>query len=390
MVTVALHHQSKKIKIMKIAKLSSLLLSLFILSCSSDDTKSPTVATKTLAQKKLDVSLDKFPGLSLSVKSGTESYTLVAGEAKFIEQPMQVSSLHYMQSISKTFTAVAVLKLKEEGKISLDAKMNTYLPASICDNLANGNIITVRQLLNMTSGLPDYLDNEQFINDALSGPLPMPSAQVLGYVYGKPANFTPGTSFGYSNINYHLLALIIDSVTDNGHRDYITTKVINEAGLANTHYIAGTNMAAPAGTTASYMAGGDAFTDVSELQLGTVQSFIGDDGIVASTQDIAAFYYKLLKDGTLLTPESLTGMKTTVSYQGQPIYGLGLHFYKTPAGLQAIGHEGSGAGAAAYAFYFPSKNISVILCTNTGTLIDANKEAQFAALWQEIVDIIVR
>lgn len=108
---------------MKIAKLSSLLLSLFILSCSSDDTKSPTVATKTLAQKKLDVSLDKFPGLSLSVKSGTESYTLVAGEAKFIEQPMQVSSLHYMQSISKTFTAVAVLKLKEEGKISLDAKM---------------------------------------------------------------------------------------------------------------------------------------------------------------------------------------------------------------------------------------------------------------------------
>jgi len=375
---------------MKIAKLSSLLLSLFIISCNSDDTKSQTIDTKERAQEKLDAALSKFPGLSLSVKSGTESYTLVAGDAKMDEQPMQAASLHYMQSISKTFTAVAVLKLKEEGKINLDAKMNTYLSASVCDNLVNGNIITVRQLLNMTSGLPDYIENEQFFNDALSGPLPMPSAQVLSYVYGKPANFSPGTSFGYSNINYHLLALIIDSVTANGHRDYITTKVINGAGLTNTYYIAGTTMAAPLGTTASYLAEGTAFTDVSELQLGTVQSFIGDDGIVATTQDIAAFYYKLLKEGTLLTPASLAEMKTTVSYQGQPIYGLGLHFYKTPAGTQAIGHDGSGAGAAAYAFYFPSKNMSITLCTNTGTLIDANKEAQFMALWQEILDTVVQ
>ncbi|MCW4468065.1 beta-lactamase family protein [Flavobacterium sp. MFBS3-15] len=374
---------------MKIAKLSTLLLSLFIVSCNSDDTNSQTTDTKALAQEKLDAALSKFPGLSLSVKSANESYTLVAGDAETDEQTMQASSLHYMQSISKTFTAVAVLKLKEEGRINLDAKINTYLPASVCNNLANGNIITVRQLLNMTSGLPDYIDNDQFFNDVLSGPLPMPSEQVLGYVYGKPANFTPGTSFGYSNINYHLLALIIDSVTDNGHRNYITTKVINAAGLANTYYIAGTTMAAPTGTTASYLADGSTFTDVSELQLGTVQSFIGDDGIVATTQDITAFYYKLLKEGTLLTPASLAEMKTTVSYQGQPIYGLGLHFYKTPEGVQAIGHDGSGAGAAAYAFYFPSKNMSVTLCTNTGTLIDANKEAQFMALWQEILNILL-
>lgn len=374
---------------MKIAKLSTLLLSLFIISCSSDDTNSQTTDAKALAQEKLDAALSRFPGLSLSVKSANESYTLVAGDAVLDEQPMQISSLHYMQSISKTFTAVAVLKLKEEGKINLDAKINTYLPASVCNNLVNGNIITVRQLLNMTSGLPDYIDSDEFFNDALSGPLPMPSEQILGYVYGKPANFAPGTSFGYSNINYHLLALIIDSVTDNGHQNYITTKVINAAGLANTHYIAGTTMAAPAGTTASYLAEGATFTDVSELQLGTVQSFIGDDGIVSTTQDIATFYYKLLKEGALLTPASLTEMKTTVSYQGQPIYGLGLHFYKTPAGIQAIGHDGSGAGAAAYSFYFPSKNLSLTLCTNTGTLIDANKEAQFMALWQEIAGIML-
>ena len=86
----------------------------------------------------------------------------------------------------------------------------------------------------MTSGLPDYLDNEQFLPDVIAGPLPMSSEQVLSYVYGRPAVFLPGTSFGYSNINYHLLALIIDSVTVSGHRAYITTNVINAAGLTHT------------------------------------------------------------------------------------------------------------------------------------------------------------
>jgi len=373
---------------MKIAKLFAAALLFFITSCSNDDSK-PLLDKKALVQTKLDAALSNFPGVSLSVKTVSENYTLVAGEAVINEKPMAPSALHYMQSISKTFTAVAVLKLKEEGKINLDAKVNTYLP-NICNNLPNGNIITVRQLLNMTSGLPDYLDNDQFLNDVVAGPLPMTSEQVLSYVYNQPANFPPGTSFGYCNINYHLLALIIDSVTPNGHRTYITDKIINAIGLSNTYYIAGSaTTAAPEGTTANYLEIDGTFTDVSELQLGTVLTFIGDDGIVASGHDIAEFYYKLLHDETLLSPAALEEMKVTVSYQTTPIYGLGLHFYKTNDGLQAIGHEGSGAGAGAYAFYFPSKNTSAVLCTNVGTLTDPIKEEQLLALWEEIIGVLL-
>ncbi|MBF4486250.1 serine hydrolase domain-containing protein [Flavobacterium sp. CSZ] len=360
----------------------------FITSCSNDDSK-PSPDKKVLAQQKLEAALSNFPGLSLSVKTASESYTLVAGNAVINEKPMASSALHYMQSISKTFTAVAVLKLKEEGKINLDAKVNNYLP-DICNKLPNGNIITVRQLLNMTSGLPDYLDSEEFLNDLVAGPLPMTSEQVLSYVYDQPAKFAPGASFGYCNINYHLLAIIIDSVTPNGHRRYITDKIINAIGLSNTYYIAGSaSTAAPQGTTANYLEIDGTFTDVSELQLGTVLTFIGDDGIVASVQDIAGFYYKLLHDKTLLSPVSLEEMKVAVNYQDTPIYGLGLHFYKTNSGLQAIGHEGSGAGAGAYAFYFPSKNTSVVLCTNAGTLTDTIKEEQLLALWEQIIGILL-
>ncbi|MCC9074411.1 beta-lactamase family protein [Flavobacterium sp. F-65] len=373
---------------MKIAKLLAVALLSFITSCSNDDSKS-SPDKKILTQQKLDAALSNFPGVSLSVKTASESYTLVAGDAVTNEKPMATSALHYMQSISKTFTAVAVLKLKEEGKINLDAKVNTYLP-NICNNLPNGNIITVRQLLNMTSGLPDYLDNDQFLNDVVTGPLPMTSEQVLSYVYDQPAKFAPGASFGYCNINYHLLAIIIDRVTPNGHRRYITDKIINAIGLSNTYYIAGSaSTVAPEGTTDNYLEIDGTFSDVSELQLGTVLTFIGDDGIVASVQDIAGFYYKLLHDKTVLSPASLEEMKAAVSYQSTPIYGLGLHFYKTNGGLQAVGHEGSGAGAGAYAFYFPSKNTSVVLCTNVGTLTDTKKEEQLLALWEEIIGILL-
>ena len=360
----------------------------FITSCSNDDSE-PSPDKKALAQQKLEAALSNFPGLSLSVKTPSESYALVAGNAVINEKPMATSALHYMQSISKTFTAVAVLKLKEEGKINLDAKVNTYLP-DICNKLPNGNIITVRQLLNMTSGLPDYLDSEAFLNDLVAGPLHMTSEQVLSYLYDQPAKFVPGASFGYCNINYHLLAIIIDSVTPNGHRRYITDKIINAIGLSNTYYIAGSaSTAAPQGTTANYLEIDGTFTDVSELQLGTVLTFIGDDGIVASVQDIAGFYYKLLHDKMVLSPISLEEMKVAVNYQGTPIYGLGLHFYKSNGGLQAIGHEGSGAGAGAYAFYFPSRNTSLVLCTNTGTLTDTIKEEQLLALWEQIIGILL-
>jgi len=373
---------------MKIAKLLAVALLFFITSCSNDDSK-PSPDKKALAQQKLDAALSNFPGVSLSVKTASENYTLVAGDAVINDKPMAVSALHYMQSISKTFTAVAVLKLKEEGRINLDAKVNTYLP-DICNNLPNGNIITVRQMLNMTSGLPDYLDNDQFLNDVVAGPLPMTSEQILSYVYDQPAKFAPGASFGYCNINYHLLAMIIDRVTPNGHRTYITDKIIKAIGLSNTYYIAGSAVtAAPEGTTANYLEADGTFNDVSELQLGTVLTFIGDDGIVASAQDMAGFCYKLLHDETLLSPASLEEMKVAVCYQGTPIYGLGLHFYKTNGGLQAIGHEGSGAGAGAYAFYFPSKNSSIVLCTNAGTLLDPVKEEQLLALWEEIIGILL-
>ncbi|NDI99200.1 serine hydrolase [Flavobacterium sp. LaA7.5] len=370
--------------------LPAILVILF--SCSSDDdsNKKQAVNVKPELQQVLNqATVTTFPGLSLTVKSDKETYTLVSGKAALPSTAMTTGNLHYMQSISKTFTAAAIMKLKEEGKINLDSKINTYLPVSVCNNLANGNTITIRQLMNMTSGLPDYLEHPDFLNDVTSGELPMSSSQVLSYVYNKPAHFTPGSSFEYSNINYHLLALIIDGITGN-HHEYITQKIIQPAGLNSTVYLPGSGLqAAPANATRSYLAESGAYTDVTDLQFGTVMSFIGDDGIIGSTQNIADFYFALLDKQTIVSQVSVNEMMTKVQFVGKPEYGLGLHLYKTSRGIQAIGHNGSGAGAAAEAYYFPEKKISIVLVTNVGTLLDEGKAIAFEQLKNKIFDIVL-
>jgi len=374
---------------MKPLKYFVLIFISFFLSCDNDDDNSSARLTKVeQAQQLLNSATTNFPGLSLTIKGPQGTNTLVAGKAKLPDTAMQATSLHYMHSISKTFTAVAVLKLHEQAVLDINKPISDYLPVSVCNQLPNGNTCTVKQLLNMTSGIPDYLDNPSFIEDIQTASLPMPSSQILSYVYSRPADFAPGTQMKYSNTNYHLLALILDNQLPEGHANFIKT-IFTNAGLTNTYYLPGSSLtSAPQGITASYLPDGNNFTDISPLQFGIVKSLIGDDGIVSSTQDIAAFYVKLLKDKTIISQESLQIMATP-GIAATPYYGMGLAFYTSPSGISGLGHPGSGPGAAAEAAYFPDKNISLVLTANAGTLLDAEKEDQFNTLWRKLLTIFV-
>lgn len=374
-------------------KLKYLIPSLLLLmSCNSDDKSKETLSTadKAQAQQVLDAAtVLNFPGLSLTVMTDDDNYTIVSGKAMLGATSMAPTTIQYMQSISKTFTAAAILKLEEQGFLSLDDRMNEYLAPEICNNITNGNDITIRQLLNMTSGISDYLEHPEFINDALTGELPMPSSQVLSYVYGQPAHFPPGTSAAYSNINYHLLALVIDTITEEHHGNYITDNIIVPAGLNSTYYLPTPVYNAPiVGTATSYMPDGIEFTDITALQFGLTKTFIGDDGIVSTTKDIAIFYEKLLA-GKIVSAASVTQMKTPVMLNNEPYYGMGLYYYTTPGNAVGVGHSGSGAGAAAEAYHFKAKGITVVLATNTGTLTDEAKTEKFAELYKSLCSILI-
>jgi len=382
----------------KIAKIVIVISVLFFgASCTKkgDNNFLTAAQAQTKVQELLNNAVvNDFPGLSISVKANAYNYTVVAGKSNLATNTnYTANTLNYMHSISKTFTAVAILKLKEQGLINLNATINQYLAPAICNNITNGNTITVKQLLNMKSGIADYIDNPQFIADAQNGVLPMPSSQILQYVYNKPAHFAPGASFEYANINYHLLALIIDNVTHGSHYDYITNNIINQYNLSQTFYVPQSNFAtAPANTVSSYSSSivPNQTTNVSGLQFGLVKSSIGDDGIISTTSDIATFYMLLLQNKTVVSATSLAEMTAPDNTTGQAYYGMGLYSYKIPSGYIAIGHDGSLVGGAAQAWYFPEKGITITLATNIWSL-NANDPQilKFYQLWDNVTKLIL-
>lgn len=366
-------------------------------SCSKDEENNsltPDQAKIKVQELINNAVVNDFPGLSISVKSNSYNYTLFAGKTNLATNAnYTANTLNYMNSISKTFTAVAILKLKEQGLINLNSTMNQYLAPEICNNITNGNTITVKQLLNMKSGIADYIDNPQFINDAQNGTLPMPSSQILQYVYNKPAHFVPGSQFEYSNINYHLLALIIESVTNGNHHDFITNTIINQFNLTETFYVPQSSyVTEPANTVSSYSSSiiPNQTTNISDLQFGIVKSSIGDDGIIATTNDIAKFYKLLLQDKTVLAQASLNEMIASSNPIDQPYYGMGLYSFKVPTGELAIGHDGSLIGSVAQGWYFPEKGITISFATNIWSLNESDPiRLKYSQLWSNITKLIL-
>jgi D-alanyl-D-alanine carboxypeptidase len=360
-------------------------------------------ATKVKIQKLMnDASEAEFPGFSLTVTATGYEYQLFAGKASLPDVKYSANTLNYACSISKTFTAVAILKLKERGLIDLNAPISRYLNPAIISNITNGNIITVKQLLNMTAGIEDF--EEALQADVLTGNLTLPTTydKVISYSYNKPAVFEPGTKQLYANINFDLLALIIEKVTQKNHSEFFINEIIKKYDLSQTFYLPQSNYTkAPTNTATGYTidSGSTQFIDrYSDLQFGASKSLIGDDGFVSSTKDLAKFYHLLLQEKKVLSNESLMLMtnddKTPLVYSAFPPYGLGLFFigqngFLKTIGVSGTGHSGNGPAAGVNVYNFSSKGVTVAFATNIDMFFIPGKFDKFNDLYSTIVKIIL-
>jgi D-alanyl-D-alanine carboxypeptidase len=125
-------------------------------------------------------------------------------------------NIFYLASISKTYMAVATLYCAQKDILNLDDSISLYLPDKITENVPNAKLLTVRHLLNMTSGIPNYSRdpdlNSAYLNHEIS-PDTISHPEILeAYIFGKEPYFYPGTDYSYSITNYTLLAMIVDSV----------------------------------------------------------------------------------------------------------------------------------------------------------------------------------
>jgi D-alanyl-D-alanine carboxypeptidase len=230
-------------------------------------------------------------------------------------------------SIGKTMTSVAILRLVARGKIGLDDEVRNWLPARIVSGFGGMRGIRLRHLLNMTSGLPDYLTDD-YIDDAAAdlGHVQNPRT-ALSYAFGEDALFQPGEDFDYSNTNYVLAGLILEKASGRRYRDVIRREVFLPAGMTQS-FVFG-SQALPANFPFGHEAGRH------ERAYYQHQGF-GDGGVISTARDIAMFYRALFIEHSLITPAMMNEM---IRDPFDENYGLGID-----VDGNIFGHSGGDTG----------------------------------------------
>jgi D-alanyl-D-alanine carboxypeptidase len=315
-----------------------------------------------------------LPGLSMAVYSETEGWWASAQGYANLETktPMDNCHLQYLQSVSKTYMAVEILQLKEQGKIQLDEVITKYLPSKYSRYVKNADKITVRMLLNHTSGVAEYNESPGFISDVIMHPLKnfSPEDALKGIVNAEP-QYAAGSKYKYTNTNYLLLSLIGNQLTG-GHAAYIKEHILKPLGLVNTYYADNYTYLKGLYLPESYW---DVFNNgipinITGFQQMTVVCSKGDDGIVCTTTDAIKFF-KGLMEGKLLKPESMAEMFDFVKDEkGNKRYGMGIIHFNLGDDF-AYGHGGGGIGAGCGLMYFPSKKLYVFFATNLGVFVES-------------------
>ncbi len=221
-----------------------ILVILLISSCSDDDSSDKNVFTEE-TQEKIKFIVDSIvaekdiPGAIMAVwygDKGSMIYTTGYSDLEN-ETPMESGLKFRIGSVTKTFTASVVFQLVEEGKLSLDDKLNSFQLDNIeMDSIPYSNIITIDQLLKMTSGLYDYADSSQMYILATEPTRHWTESELIQYIYGKEPYALPGVMYHYTNTAYDLLGLIVEKITGNTIKEEIESRFISKLNLQNTSF----------------------------------------------------------------------------------------------------------------------------------------------------------
>ncbi|MFI1165133.1 serine hydrolase domain-containing protein [Streptomyces sp. NPDC020801] len=287
---------------------------------------------------------------------GTWSTTAGVGDPG-TGRPRSAQDRYRVGSITKTFVATVLLQLEAEGRVSLDDTVEKWLPGVVHGHGHDGRRITVRQLLNHTSGIYNYTSDETFartyfLKDGFFRhryDTERPEDLVRIAMSHRP-DFAPGTSWKYSNTNYVLAGMVIRRVTGHSYAREIRSRIIAPLHLTATS-LPGTRVTVPRPSSRAYSklggtAAGPTY-DVTELNP-SLASSAGE--MISDSADLNRFYTALLR-GRLLPPRQLKEMKTTVTNTGEPNagYGLGLMELTLSCGVRIWGHDGGIHGSASAA-----------------------------------------
>ncbi|TDD03285.1 class A beta-lactamase-related serine hydrolase [Nonomuraea deserti] len=333
-----------------------------------------------------------MPGVFAEVRDGDQVWRGAAGVADVATgRPVTAGMRHRVGSITKTFTAAAVLQLVETGQIGLDTSIGHYLPRLVPGD--RGDAITVRMLINHTSGLAEYLPHaypslKAFPSLADTGPESMDDhrltrfdpTDLIGMGVAAPAVGAPGGTPGlYSNTNYLLLGQLLEHVTGTPAEKLITRNVIDRAGLPDTRFPDGPQVQGPHSRIYEAWFGMiDPPRDYSLYDM----SWVGPSASLISTMADLNRFFGMLLAGEIVAPSSLAQMRHTVpviSQEGKVIdYGLGLHPMEVPGGGTFWGHGGTvwGGGTLSMTRADGRRQMSVAINLQRWNRLDASGKPQ--------------
>ncbi|MFD9004263.1 serine hydrolase domain-containing protein [Streptomyces sp. NPDC059582] len=320
---------------------------------ASRDT-APTAADHQATQSAIDAAVAAgVPGVTAQVRDAGGIWKSAAGVGNLeTGAPRGKNDRFRIGNITNTFVATVLLQMAAEKKLSLDDSVERHLPGLVTGHGNDGRAITVRQLLNHTSGLFDYLADPEYGQTYLAGDgylqhrydTQTPQQRVAVALSHAPL-FAPGARHWFSNTNDILAALIVEKVGGRPYEDEVRARIIEPLGLkatSNPGTSAGLPRPSSRGYSKLFYVQPERIDDVTEVNASQVW---GNGDIISSAGDLDRFYGALMR-GKLLPARQLKEMKTTVDNPDFPgsSYGLGIERLTLGCGTTVWYHDGGTVG----------------------------------------------
>lgn len=328
-------------------------------------------------QRMLDrhVRSEGLPGAVLLVSGPAGRQVVAAGVAeRGSGRPVRTDHRFYIASVGKMMTAAAVLQLVEEGAAKLEAPVAPLLPeAARSLRIANLRAARLRHLLDHSSGIPDYL-TDAFDRQSRRQPERRWTAlDALAYAVDEEASFAPGEDSEYSNSNYVLLGLLLETVDRAPLSRVFERRIFARAGMTDS--VVG--VADPTDVRLAHgyadVDGAGRLSDVSALSW---NSALGDGAITTTAADLERFAFALFRDGRLLGPAVLARM--TAASRRDEAYGLGVERGTDDWGSY-LGHTGRYDGFESELWYYPERQTAIVFLSNGHPRTDASLTTRVVA-----------
>ena len=284
--------------------------------------------------------------------------------------PMRPGDRIRAGSILKTLVAAVTLQHVEEGTLSLDQTLPELLPASITSRVANADRITLRMLLNHTSGIPEWVTPDVHVMVATDPSHVWTTDEVLGIAGSQSPTFAPGTSWSYSNTNYMLVGLALDRAGGTSWRAQVRARVLAPLGMTSTELPEPGDRTIAGDYAHGYQDVGGTAVDLSYVDP-SMAGASGGNAMITTVQDLARFVEALLGGDLFARHETLAAMTAMVdapNESGLPHrYGLGLESY-TFGTTTVIGNAGGAAGYATMMYRIPDRDTTLVTSVNASDL----------------------